>query len=130
MKKNAFTLVELIAVIVLLGLITMIAVPNYNKYIAKVRIKKCEADKNTIEDLIKLKIEEDTARNEYINYTGIAKEISFFENILIGKLGSQKYNEYSNKYVKIIEKDIDGITAYDFEFFGINQNGEQIDFCK
>ncbi len=35
MNKNAFTLIELLAVIVILGVITTIAVPQYNDYIEK-----------------------------------------------------------------------------------------------
>ena len=35
MRKKGFTLVELLAAIVLLGIIIAIAVPKYNKYIAK-----------------------------------------------------------------------------------------------
>ena len=38
MRKKGFTLVELLAAIVLLGIIIAIAVPKYNKYIAKSKI--------------------------------------------------------------------------------------------
>lgn len=43
-NKNAFTLIELLAVIIILGIILMIAVPSYNEIVKLSRKRKCESD--------------------------------------------------------------------------------------
>ena len=53
MNKKGFTLVEMIAVIVLLGVLLMIAVPTYNTFIKKARDTKKDADASVIEDATK-----------------------------------------------------------------------------
>lgn len=50
MNKRAFTLVELVATIVILGIILMIAVPSYTRYIEKSKESKCKADERAILD--------------------------------------------------------------------------------
>ena len=52
-NKNGFTLVELLAVIVILGVIALIAVPSYNNYIKKTKDTKCDSDKEAIIDAAK-----------------------------------------------------------------------------
>jgi len=48
MKKNAFTLIELLAVIVIFGILSTIAVVSYNKYIDSSRIRAYEDAESTM----------------------------------------------------------------------------------
>lgn len=49
MKKNAFTLIELLAVIVIFGIISSIAVISYGRYIDSSRMKAYEDAEKTME---------------------------------------------------------------------------------
>ena len=53
MKKNAFTLIELLAVIVIFGIISTIAVVSYNGYIDSSRMKAYEDAEKTMEGAAK-----------------------------------------------------------------------------
>lgn len=48
MKKNAFTLIELLAVIVIFGILSTVAVISYNKYIDSSRVKSYEDAESTM----------------------------------------------------------------------------------
>ena len=52
MSKKGFTLVEMLAVVILLGVLAMIAVPAYNEFIKKANQTKTDADASAIKDAI------------------------------------------------------------------------------
>ena len=74
MNKKGFTLVELLAVITILGVILMVATPNVSKILRKSRINACEADKKAIEDLIRADITKRINENRDV-ITGTNKKI-------------------------------------------------------
>lgn len=62
-NKKAFTLVELIATITILGVILLIAVPSYNKYVEKTRNKLIESYEKSAEDAAKAFVTDCIAKN-------------------------------------------------------------------
>ena len=58
MNKKGFTLVELLAVIALLGIILIIVIPNYNNLFGEGKNIESEIQKNEIENATKLYLEE------------------------------------------------------------------------
>lgn len=63
MNKKGFTLVELVATIVILGVILTIAVPSYNSYIEKSKERKCQADERAILDATEAFVGDCTLKN-------------------------------------------------------------------
>ena len=70
MKKNGFTLVELLVVIVILGIISTFALPNILKIAKAQKIKACESKLNSLESAAKLYLQdhEDEYYAENLNY--------------------------------------------------------------
>lgn len=66
-NKKAFTLVELIATITILGVILLIAVPSYNKYVEKTRNKLIESYEKSAEDAAKAFVTDCIAKNGCAN---------------------------------------------------------------
>ncbi|MGN1000364.1 MAG: type IV pilin protein [Bacilli bacterium] len=62
-NKKAFTLVELIATITILGVILLIAVPSYNKYVEKTKNKLIESYEKSAEDAAKAFVTDCIAKN-------------------------------------------------------------------
>ena len=90
MNKKGFTLVELVATIVILGVILTIAVPSYNSYIEKSKESKCNADKRAILDAAKTYVTQSIYKN-----TTIASSISVA--VLRTQYGlSAEYDKYDN----------------------------------
>lgn len=79
-NKKAFTLVELIATITILGVILLIAVPSYNKYVEKTRNKLIESYEKSVEDAAKAFVTDCIAKNNlqplnnYLGSEGISLE--------------------------------------------------------
>ena len=69
-NKRAFTLTELIAVIVILGVILVIAIPTYNNHISKTRDRVYETYVSKSEDAAKTFVEYCISKNECPNGTG------------------------------------------------------------
>ena len=117
-NKKGFTLVELIAVITILGVICMIAIPSYNNYIKKAKEKKCEADRLAIIDATKTFINDCISKNN----CATNKKISYYVgdeltvSILTGKgyLNSD-YAKYSSNSIKIVKNnDVYNVSVLDF----------------
>lgn len=110
MNKKGFTLVELVATIVILGVILTIAVPSYNSYIEKSKESKCNADKRAILDAAKTYVTQSIYKN-----TTIASSISVAD--LRTQYGlSAEYDKYDSLEVKINKKyyKVDGTATSDF----------------
>lgn len=58
MKKNGFTLVELLAVVIILGIITTFALPNILNITKAQKIKACESKLNSLESAAKLYLQD------------------------------------------------------------------------
>lgn len=103
-NKKGFTLVELIAVITILGVICMIAIPSYNNYIKKAKGKKCEADRLAIIDATKTFINDCISKNN----CATNKKISYYvgTNLTVSILTSKgylnsDYTKYNSNLIKI-----------------------------
>ena len=53
-KKRAFTLIELMIVIAIIGILAAIAVPNFTKARKKARAKSCAANIKTLENALEM----------------------------------------------------------------------------
>ena len=95
-NRNGFTLVEVIAVVVILGVILMIAVPSITGLSNRSKEKQITEDAKMFEELVKAKIESDTT----IEIGGTAK---FTLKSIEGKL-SADYDE-DNSYVEVSDCD-------------------------
>lgn len=91
MKKKGFTLVELLAVITILGVIMIIAVPSYNRYIENARKKKCDADKMAIIDAGKAYITQKIYKNETLRTEIKVGDLNLDKSF-------EKYGEITLKY--------------------------------
>lgn len=80
MNEKAFTLTELLAVIVILGVLIGIAVPTYNNQINKARKKVYESYVSKVEDAAKTFVERCISKNVCNNKNNPNKDISFYEN--------------------------------------------------
>lgn len=121
-NKKGFTLVELIAVITILGVICMIAIPSYNNYIKKAKDKKCEADKLAIIDATKTFINDcisknKCATNEKISYY-VGNKLTVSTLTDKGYLNSD-YAKYNMKSIEIKKADdIYNVSVLDFSCQG------------
>ena len=61
MKKNAFTLIEMLAVLTILGIILVIAIPSISGFTNKANKRRIKSDANLFELLVKNKISKDTS---------------------------------------------------------------------
>ena len=59
MKKNGFTLVELLAMLVVLGIIMVIAIPNISGMLANQRLDQLKNDANSMVESAKMKVNKD-----------------------------------------------------------------------
>lgn len=118
-NKKGFTLVELIAVVTILGVICMIAIPSYNNYIKKAKDKKCEADRLAIIDATKTFINDCISKNKCVTNENISYYVgnsSLKVSILTDKsyLNSD-YTKYNSNSIKIEkEDDIYNVTVLAF----------------
>ena len=87
-NKNGFTLVELLAVIVILGVIALIAIPSYNNYIKKTKDTKCDSDKEAIIDAAK------TCEVEMIYKNGNRSNCLRVEDLLKNNYLNSDYEAY------------------------------------
>lgn len=119
-NKKGFTLVELIAVITILGVICMIAIPSYNNYIKKAKDKKCEADELAIIDATKTFINDCISKNKCATDKNISYYVVENNNLKVSDLiGSSYLNydyvEYKDKLIKIEKNsDIYNVTVLAF----------------
>ena len=118
-NKRGFSLVELLAVIVLLGVIMLIAVPSYSKYIEKTKAAKCEADKAAIIDATKSFITDCIYKNvcatsrpisDYTDYTETPTlEV---ENLISTSFMSKEFEKYNELEIRISKNETDGVSDY------------------
>ena len=111
MNKKAFTLVELIATITILGVILMIAVPSYNKHIEKSKKTKCNADEQAIIDATKTFINDCIYNNVCKDNMGITEKRNV--KVLIDKKYiSSEYTKYNDEEIEITSEEKNGVTNY------------------
>ena len=119
-NKKGFTLVELIAVITILGVICMIAIPSYNNYIKKAKDKKCEADRLAIIDATKTFINDcisknKCATNEKISYYVVENNNLKVSDLIGSSYLNYDYVEYKDKLIEIEKNsDIYNVTVLAF----------------
>ena len=107
MNNKAFTLVELLAVIIILGLISTIGITSYNKIIENSKDKAFSSYKNTVETIIQSKVIDDyTSGNSTLKKYSINSDCDLFHN------NDDKSCKYSLK--KLIDDGlIDSFSDYD-----------------
>ena len=115
-NKNGFTLVELLAVIVILGVIALIAVPSYNNYIKKTKDTKCDSDKEAIIDAAK------TCDVEMIYKNGdriYCKDVNYLldNNYLNSDYSKYRDNDQNpDSYDKDNDKELNDLFEFDESF--------------
>jgi len=123
MNKKGFTLVELIATIIILGVILTIAVPSYNIYIEKTKESKCNADKRAILDAAQTYVTQAIYKNTTIlnevkvsvlrDGYGLNDEYSKYDELKV-TIDLKYYKSDGNETTDSTE-DADGITDYVYE---------------
>ena len=112
MKKNAFTLIEVIAVITILGIIALIAVPAVNNSLKDAKEKAYLEQIKRIEDISKkygienIDMLPDNEENTYIHLDDLINENYLDKNGIINPNTNEKmdgcveisYNASKNKY--------------------------------
>lgn len=122
MKKNAFTLTELLATITILGILLIIAVPSYNKYIESSRNRLYESYMEQLKDAASTYVSKCTLKNScsvppYI-YMRTLIDDGYISNIQDPKDKSKSCsspNTANDSYVKVTSEIKDGITSYSYE---------------
>ena len=132
-NKKGFTLVEILAVIIIIGLVALIAVPNVRKFIDQAKERKCQADKEAIRDLIKADITEKITLNKPVY---IADQIEKLECIaskdadsttescstkygiteIKETIDNNRYEKYKSKNITVKAEQENGVTEYSIEF--------------
>ena len=69
--KKGFTLVELMVVVAILGILTMVAIPVFNKSTDKAKITTCEANVRTIESALAMAQANGDSMDQYKNNENI-----------------------------------------------------------
>lgn len=120
MRNKGFTLIELIAVITILGIILMIAVPSYNKHIENAKNRQCEADIHAIEDAINTYMEQQLLKGNQITFNDNQATINYndIKNILGSDL--EKYKSINFEIERTGEDDT-GIYEYKLISNSINK---------
>lgn len=121
MNKKGFTLVELVATMVILGVILMVAVPSYNSYIEKSKEAKCNADKRAILDaaeafsgdcIVKNYCASGAYLSTYVTNPGLDVGI-----LVSNKFLNSDYSKYENVRIKITGTESSGITDYSYDIY-------------
>ena len=97
--KKGFTLVELIAVIILLGLIIALTIPNYNKYVEKGKYDSFKETLNGLNRTLEIYVTENIA--DYSLSTNIIPLELKAENIETIKSGQFKLEDNKIKLIDI-----------------------------
>ena len=132
MNKKGFTLVELIATIVVLGVILTIAVPSYNIYIEKTKESKCNADKRAILDASKAFVSDCIVKNKCATNYDLSSYVTATPRLQISDLIDKGFlnNDYS-KYkllkIKITGEVNSGITDYSYK---LENDAQFTSICK
>ncbi len=103
MNKRAFTLIEVLAIIILLGVITMIAVPSASNVIKKSRETSCEVDKNSIIDAGMKFVAECINNDGCSDEKKMIKELRDVKFFIDKKYLDSKYSKYIGKKI-VVEK--------------------------
>lgn len=118
LNKNGFTLVELLAVIVILATIIMIAAPNVSTYLENSRKKAYILNAKQVVEAVSNDALINGGKNAY-NIEDINKLLDTKHRLVQSPYG-QSYSEGS--YVKV-EKDSDGETVYKICLTDTGRNG-------
>ena len=123
MKKNGFTLVELITVIALLSIFMVISIPKINSTIKESRADQLEDVRETIANATDVFLNT-SCGNDYYNKLIDEKVIKIYLNVIsnCGLIESTLYNpvadnyfDINNEYI-IIKRDEVGMIEYEFSF--------------
>lgn len=110
MKKNAFTLVELLLVITLLGLLSLLIIPNINKLVNsskdKLYVSQVKSIEDAAENFITDYYDEISSLNKFTIDLKLLKDLAYVENV-VKNPKTEKYfsddclitfNKINNKY--------------------------------
>ncbi len=122
-NKNGFTLVELLAVIVLLGVIMLIAVPNVMSILDKNKKDIYISDATRMATLVEYKIREDTTIALPDNNEILVLPLYTFNNGDISQDPDGREYSIDDSYVAIMK--VDGFDEYWVNLVGIAENGNR-----
>lgn len=136
-NKKGFSLTELLAVVVLLGVIIAIAIPSYNKYIEKTKDKKYESYEYAMEDAAEMFIQQCLVKNECPNGQGysdvLGQRLSL--NVLKDNLNlNEEFEgcELENSYVKVSHNGIGNTDIENYDYKVCLKCGEEYNsqYCE
>lgn len=116
-SSKAFTLIELLAVVVILGVIMTIAIPNIVSTIDKNKKETFLEDAKQMISSAEYKIRSDTSINYPDQYSVVILKL---ENLESANLEMSPYDTYYSKeksFVAITKEQITGTTDYEYVFY-------------
>lgn len=123
MKKNGFTLIELITVIALLSIIAVVLIPKINTAFKESYADQLEDVRINIKDATEIYIHSEMGKDTYqllLNYESVRIYLNTLSNY--GLIEDKIYNPMSNDYFDIdneyvvVTMDEIGLISYEFSF--------------
>ena len=133
-NKRGFTLVELLAVIVIISILAMLAIPNVTKRVEESRKKVFLEDSRTLLEAARV----DFSSGKYTLVEGVEKvenKVTFskaaIDTILEGKLGKSPFNSnYKDAGVMVVKTYGEDGTVYKYYVCLIDEDGNGLDYTE
>ncbi len=122
MKKNGFTLIEITAVALLLGIIAVLIIPKVNNTIKMNKAKVCDSIKNTAEDAAKSYTYLNISEVDNAIATDGYAEITLYKLMQEGLINKKLENPYNNEPIStsnVVKVEKNG-NEYIYTYMGVD----------
>jgi len=117
MRKNGFTLIEALVIILVLGILAAVAIPSFSRYGPDMRLKGTVRDLKSVMELAKLKAIRQNANVALIFDTGTNSYTVFVDNGAGGGVADDWTQNGSEEVLRTVTIPSD-VTMYDASFAG------------
>lgn len=122
MKKNGFTLIEITAVALLLGIIAVLVIPKVNNTIKNNKEKVCDSIKSNAEDAAKSYTYMNTNEIDNIITTNGFAELTLYKLMQEGLINKNLENPYNNEPIStsnVVKIEKNG-NEYTYTYMGVD----------